>query len=543
MSNKHLKNTYELIKEMKHSPKNKFSLRVRLFAFFSFFLLSIVSGVLLILALTGVFNQGTKECYTWLESELTHLNTDVYRDFGKLSVEGIQLANQISDSLEHKMKDLNISASTIHQYPEYVETLLASQMDTLLQSLKASKSSGIYMILDATVNPELESSNNSKAGIFLKSTEPNIVNSIDMNVRYLRGPAHIARESGIQLLPQWKPEFDISKETFYDTTINTAKALDLPLSRLYYWSNRLLLVDNSESGMLLCVPLISENNTVYGICGYEVSSMLFKLCYSPDNTIYPRVFSTLSPISDQTMDIKYGLLAGNYYMMNALSNQSVLIHYNKKTFHRYTAKDQTYGGLSRFIDLYPSDSAYAHESHALAVMMPQEDLLAYSNSTNQKLYFFLCLLIVLSFITAGFISKRYIQPVIGAINRIKEQGLSVNLKTYISEIDDLIEFLTKQEEPIESPINSSPSAASNTALFESFVQNIKTLTNAERAVFDLYIKGHTAQEIANILYLSINTIKTHNKRIYMKLNVSSRKELLVFIRMMQELDKIKPPTS
>ena len=48
------------------------------------------------------------------------------------------------------------------------------------------------------------------------------------------------------------------------------------------------------------------------------------------------------------------------------------------------------------------------------------------------------------------------------------------------------------------------------------------------------MRGHTAREIAEILCLSINTIKTHNRRIYMKLNVTSRKELMVYIQMMEE---------
>ena len=66
------------------------------------------------------------------------------------------------------------------------------------------------------------------------------------------------------------------------------------------------------------------------------------------------------------------------------------------------------------------------------------------------------------------------------------------------------------------------------------MKNIDTLSAAERAVFDLYMRGHTAREIAESLCLSINTIKTHNRRIYMKLNVTSRKELMVYIQMMEE---------
>ena len=41
-----------------------------------------------------------------------------------------------------------------------------------------------------------------------------------------------------------------------------------------------------------------------------------------------------------------------------------------------------------------------------------------------------------------------------------------------------------------------------------------------------------AQEIASILCVSINTIKTHNRRIFAKLNVSSRKELLTWVQVL-----------
>lgn len=54
----------------------------------------------------------------------------------------------------------------------------------------------------------------------------------------------------------------------------------------------------------------------------------------------------------------------------------------------------------------------------------------------------------------------------------------------------------------------------------------------------MYIRGYKAQEIADELHLSINTIKTHNRRIFAKLNVSTRKELLVYIDMMKELNMI-----
>lgn len=51
-------------------------------------------------------------------------------------------------------------------------------------------------------------------------------------------------------------------------------------------------------------------------------------------------------------------------------------------------------------------------------------------------------------------------------------------------------------------------------LYREFVKNIDSLSPAEKAVFRLYMEGHTAKEISEILFLSMNTIKTHNRHIY-----------------------------
>lgn len=98
----------------------------------------------------------------------------------------------------------------------------------------------------------------------------------------------------------------------------------------------------------------------------------------------------------------------------------------------------------------------------------------------------------------------------------------------------LMDYLAAQDALAQkAEPEASGNEAEDDAAFAHFVENITTLSAAERAVFDLYLKGLTAREIAETLYLSINTIKTHNRRIYAKLNVSSRKELMAFIRRMQ----------
>ena len=56
--------------------------------------------------------------------------------------------------------------------------------------------------------------------------------------------------------------------------------------------------------------------------------------------------------------------------------------------------------------------------------------------------------------------------------------------------------------------------------------NVKGLTPTEKAIFDAYLQHMTTKEIMALLNIKENTLKYHNKNLYQKLGVSSRKELL-----------------
>lgn len=59
-----------------------------------------------------------------------------------------------------------------------------------------------------------------------------------------------------------------------------------------------------------------------------------------------------------------------------------------------------------------------------------------------------------------------------------------------------------------------------------FLDGISALTPTERIIFDLYIAGNGTKDVLQKLNIKENTLKYHNKNIYGKLCVSSRKQLL-----------------
>ena len=72
--------------------------------------------------------------------------------------------------------------------------------------------------------------------------------------------------------------------------------------------------------------------------------------------------------------------------------------------------------------------------------------------------------------------------------------------------------------------------------FRRFCEGIPHLTFTERKIFELYVAGKSTQETAEEVGIKETTLKFHNKNIYAKLGVSSRKQLLYYASLSNETE-------
>ena len=68
-------------------------------------------------------------------------------------------------------------------------------------------------------------------------------------------------------------------------------------------------------------------------------------------------------------------------------------------------------------------------------------------------------------------------------------------------------------------------------MFSRFAEKVKTLSAAERRILNYYIAGHEISELPDLAFVSINTVKKHNRSIYQKLEIASRDELMLYIEL------------
>ena len=79
-------------------------------------------------------------------------------------------------------------------------------------------------------------------------------------------------------------------------------------------------------------------------------------------------------------------------------------------------------------------------------------------------------------------------------------------------------------------------------MFHTFAEKAKTLSTAERRILNYYIDGYDTADIPDLAFISIHTVKKHNRSIYQKLGVASRDELMLYIELFRCCGRLKELT-
>jgi DNA-binding NarL/FixJ family response regulator len=105
-------------------------------------------------------------------------------------------------------------------------------------------------------------------------------------------------------------------------------------------------------------------------------------------------------------------------------------------------------------------------------------------------------------------------------NKLKQQQLRLELQNYVLQIHKM-----------ESEIKETRATPVLIADFSEFDEY--DLTDREKEVLQMIARGYKNSEIAEKLFVSENTVKTHIKNIYVKLDVKNRVEALKRVKLVQ----------
>lgn len=120
-----------------------------------------------------------------------------------------------------------------------------------------------------------------------------------------------------------------------------------------------------------------------------------------------------------------------------------------------------------------------------------------------------------------------------SVSYIISESFLLGLHLFMADLERQKEQFMQSTAPqpeIPQETAENPTAANDCpvpdAHLQLFLSGLSRLTPKEQALYDCYVAGMSTAEIMEALCIKENTLKFHNKNLYSKLGVSSRKQLL-----------------
>lgn len=514
------------------------------------------------LFLCGRFSSTKKETAQILSLQMEVFERDISSYWEKTAVLGIHLSQEMTRLLEDYLTEQNIPFGGLTDSSVHIAGLQETVIGPLCQSLRQSDCSGAFVLFNTPVNSRIEHAETSRSGLYLQKSGNAIA---DDNLLLYRGMSDVGGNYGLTPHRKWRLEFQSDLFPNYEELVSHAS---LPLETSYRITDLFTLPGTSEQAVLMTVPLIGSNGTVYGLCGFEISQRYFKTFHEQPTNL-PRMVCLLTTGDGNVLDTEAGLSCGvsNGYYFAPKGN--LIAKDLGGGLILFSGDTNSYIGALR--EVFPS---YRHQTILAAVLIPKED---YNRAVVKSVVQTVLLVLLLLFVTivcCFYFSRRFITPILKSLAGIKSEKRDGEMSC-IAEINDLFAFLAEQDREHERALalltqekqdaqdekdrlqeafdraqekyESAQAEISRLAYsrkqeidpadYQQFLQGINTLTPTESKIFAYYLSGKSVKEILSIAAIKESTLRYHNKNIYSKLGVNSLKQLLRYAALMQQDDE------
>lgn len=584
---------------------NKRSMRGR----FIIYLLSLVllagSAMLILLNVIGIVQPPSHDIDRFLEYELNTRTNDIKRQMNALAAHNIDLSQQLQNDIDRVMLEQGIynNYDALNNNPEALTAIQQATYQTLAAKMQQAPASGALYLINASVNTNLlEPTYN---GLFLKFTNIYSENTLFNETCMFRGNPQVARNNNISLYSTWQLELNVNAYPQADKLLH---AKENNISQQYILTDVAHLKESWEQSRLFLMPINSNDGRIIGICGFEISSVYFQQRTKQTNY---KGYPLITAILDKKADNEYqGQLSNPASFVNATIKMS-----SDGEHEFFTAGQESFIGYTAPLKVGASE-------HKVAVMLPADSYYHLQQQAKMRLLIMLGIILLLSLLSAGYFSKRYVDPLVADLQQL-QQNPDAPPQANVLELNQFFEFLqshseqqaeklrqlqsennqvqkqyglaamrlqeaqekqkqtanqyihleeqlaalqneiqqvrlqmeqTQQEklqaqqerEQAQQQFNFAQAALEKAIekklesvdpdSYQMFIDNLTTLTPKEEDIFNLYVQGCSTKDIISQLGITENTLKYHNKNIYSKLGVKTRKELLQYIELMRNAE-------
>jgi DNA-binding CsgD family transcriptional regulator len=519
--------------------QSEIPLRHRIAVFFVVSALTLFFGVMTILSVTGAFSMRAREIRQALAAEQRHFVEDAGKMLDDTAAMAVVLSREMTTEIQSFLWEKEADFSELEGNGGYLLELEEKLLPSLLSALQAAKVSGVFMVLNATVNPALPNAKFSRAGLYIRSGEPGVSGFYFYRL-FLRGFRSLAIKYGISLQSQWELEFDVHDKVFYNRVLAVYAAdQGIPLSRLFMWSGGGALGKEDDVLVLCSLPVIDPQGTVLGVCGFEISAMHFRLSFPSGNASLPGMVRLLGEPDEKGLSLSALLLAGSLKKRRSFVSSGRLVEKGETNGLRIFVPDsggEELVGLREELALYQKTSPFAFQKHAVITAIPRSAFDEAVNSQRRLMTGIFSLFLVVGGVFAVLMSKRIVRPLTFQMESLGPDIAVHEFRTNIPEVDLLIKRLLEAH---SAGKELEGEALMREGLFHDFITAVKGLTPAERVLFNQFAGDKTNAEIMKDLHMAAGTLKVHSLHIYQKLCITSRGELKLYVNLLKKSGREK----
>ena len=569
------------------------SLRSRFVYYLASLFLVGVTSLLLLLNAIGILQPLNYDLERFMNYELDAHTNDIKRQLDSLAAHNTDLSQQLANEIEQTMYmfGLGTDFAKLNDNPQVLSAIQERSYNVLTSKMQQSPCSGVLYLVDASINTKTPTKTYN--GMFLKYTNIHSENTLFNEICMFRGIPELARQKNISLYSTWQLELDTN--AFPQTTQLLQEEPDSPdflltdVARLREsWERSRLfvmpIISSSGKAIGLCgfeissvyfqqrtrnadykgYPLITaildkKNDTQYS---GQLSSSAWQsdalLNFSKDKDYVYFTSGSNSFIGKmQSLDIggtehqiavllpseSYNALLAQARWRLALLLSFLLVLSIGSCY--FLSKKYVEPIISDLQQLQSNPDA-APQSNLLEINQFFDFLQSKSQQQEEKL---------------RQLSKERnaVQQQYGlAATRLKDaqsrqqaiaeqyKALEEQLHALKSEMEQARQQMAQalqEKEQAQQQFNFAQTALDKVVAkklqiidhdsYKMFIDSLSTLTTKEQEIFDLYTQGLSTKDIIAQQQISENTLKYHNKNIYSKLGVKSRKELLQYIELMR----------
>ena len=506
------------------------------------------------LSLFGRFKTPHDTLAERLDTQAMNFEKELLSHRNNLVTVGTYLSEDITRLTEAYLRDAGTTLAALSD-SDGLAALQERIIEPLRQYLLQADCSGAFVLFNATAGTDANAP--SRSGLYLQ------VNGYETDRREMilyRGSSAVGKAHGIMPHRKWRLETQKNIISAWDgQTSDPAR----PLANSYRFTDVFTLPGMSEKAILLMLPVWGSDGTALGVCGFEVSESCFARLHS-QSTKLPHFTGLLTHGAGNTVSpfLSCGSDDGYYYAPDG----SLSVTDSDSGILELTDAGNSYLGMKRtYTDPRTGDG------FTTVVMTPKSDYDREAADAIVKNLLLILMLTALSVAFCVFFSRIYLAPVLKSLEKLKRDERLAH-RGAPAEIDDLFDFLAEKDRSRQSVIDGLKREMSeageklsriqdeqirlqqeceharaqisrltvsalqevNPEDYAHFTASLCRLTPKEREIFDLYLAGKNGKDIRDLLGISENTLKYHNKHIYQTLNISSRKELLRYAALMQE---------